>query len=192
MPKLTVSNLEPGRVSEAYPLIRRQARICPQQWEDFCRQLEQQGGGVLAVIAEDERVHGVAAYLPVASLRHGSALRVEAIAAFELSHVSRIRDALSGALDELARAKGCDVLMVSLDAKGLSSPRSRRRRGWEALGLTAETIEFVRRLDGARREKPSGHEINCEEHAKDGDDQPNDRPALPLAFTCGSRLDRRR
>jgi hypothetical protein len=148
MPKLLVSNLELERVSEAYPLIRRQAQVGPEQWEAFCRQLAQQGGGVLAVMAEDERVHGVAAYLPVTSLRHGSALRVEAIAAFELSHISRVRDVLSVALDELARQKGCDVLMVSLDAKGLTSPRSRRRRGWESLGLTAETIEFVRHLDG--------------------------------------------
>ena len=147
MPRLFVSNLELGRVSEAYPLIRRQAQVGPEQWEAFCRQLVEQGGGVLAVLAEDQRVHGVAAYLPVTSLRHGSALRVEAIAAFELSHISRVRDVLSAALDELARKKGCEVLMVSLDAKGMSSPRSHRRRGWESLGLTAETIEFVRYLD---------------------------------------------
>jgi hypothetical protein len=38
--------------------------------------------------------------------------------------------------------------MVSLEAKGLFNPRSKRRLGWEALGLTAETIEFVRHLDG--------------------------------------------
>ena len=148
MPRLFVSNLEPGRVSEAYPLIRRQAQVDLEQWEAFCGQLVKQGGGVLAVLAEDQRVHGVAAYLPVTSLRHGSALRVEAIAAFELSHISRVRNVLSTALDELARKKGCEALMISLDAKGLSSPRSRRRRSWEALGLTAETIEFVRYLDG--------------------------------------------
>jgi hypothetical protein len=148
MPRLLVNDLELERVSEAYPLIRRMARVGPEQWDAFCRQLVQQGGGVLAVLAEDQRVHGVAAYLPVCSLRHGSALRVEAIAAFELSHVSRVRDALSAALDDLARKKGCEVLMVSLDAKGLSSPRSRRRQGWESLGLAAETIEFVRQLDG--------------------------------------------
>jgi hypothetical protein len=146
MPKLLVSNLDMDRVSEAYPLIRRQAQVGPEQWETFCHQLVEQGGGVLAVIAEDQRVHGVAAYLPVSSLRHGSALRVEAIAAFELSHVSLVRNALSSALDELAREKGCGVLMVSLDAKGLSSPHSRRRHGWESLGLAAETIEFVRHL----------------------------------------------
>jgi hypothetical protein len=148
MPRLLVSNLEPDGMAEAYPLIRKQARVGPERWEEFGRQIASRGGGVLAVRAEDERVHGVAAYLPVACLRHGRALRVEAIAAFELGHVSLVRNALSSALDELARDLGCEVVLVSLDAKGLSSPRSRRRRGWEALGLSAERIDFVRHLGG--------------------------------------------
>lgn len=148
MPRLKVSNLELGRASEAYPLIRRVARVDPDQWEAFCREITQQEGGVLAVLAEDRHVHGVAAYLPVTSLRHGRSLRVEAIAAFELTHFALVRDALSAALDEMARQKGCGTLMVSLDAKGLLCPRSRRRRGWESLRLTAETVEFVRPLDG--------------------------------------------
>ena len=148
MPKLLVSNLEPECMAEAYPLIRRLARVGPDRWEAFGRHLASQGGGVLAVRDEDDRVHGVAAYLPVASLKHGQALRVEAIAAFELGHISLVRNALSTALDKLARQKGCEVVMISLDAKGLTSPRSRRRRSWESLGLTADTIEFVRHLDG--------------------------------------------
>lgn len=149
MLKLSVSKLEPEHMAEAYPLIRRVARVGPERWEAFGRQLAAQGGGVLAVRAEDRSVHGVAAYLTVASLKHGNALRVEVIAAFELGHVSLIRNALSAALDDLARQLGCEVVSISLDAKGLSSPRSRRRRGWESLGLTAETIEFVRHLDAA-------------------------------------------
>ena len=147
MPKLSVNILGPERMAEAYPLIRRLARVGPEKWEAFGRQLADQGGGVLAVRAEDDRVHGVAAYLPVASLKHGQALRVEAIAAFELGHLSIVRNALSAALDKLAREKGCEVVMISLDAKGLTSPRSRRRRSWESLGLTAETIEFSRHRD---------------------------------------------
>lgn len=134
-------------MAEAYPLIRRQARVGPERWQEFGRQLSSSGGGVLAVRAEDGRVHGVAAYLPVVSLTHGNALRVEAIAAFELGHASLVRNALSAALDKLARSLRCEVVMVSLDAKGLFSPRSRRRRGWEALGLSAERIDFVRHLD---------------------------------------------
>jgi hypothetical protein len=148
MPSLVVKELESHRMAEAYPLIRRSARVGPDQWVKFGRDLVAKGGGVLAALAEDSRVHGVAAYLPVISLKHGRALRVEAIAAFELGHASLVRNALSSALDKMARQRGCDVVMISLEAKGLTSPRSRRRRGWESLGLTAETMEFVRHLDG--------------------------------------------
>lgn len=150
MPYLSVSNLEPGQMMEAYPLIRRSARVAAADWSRFGCRLAKQGGGVLAVRAEDGQVHGVAAYLPVANLRHGKALRVEAIAAFELGHVSLVRNRLSSALDSLARAQGCRVVLISLDAKGVSSPRSRRRRGWESLGLTAESIGFVRQVDNNR------------------------------------------
>ena len=148
MTSLTVRNLEPERMAEAYPLVRRAAGVGPERWEMFGRHLAAQQGGVLAVFAEDKHVHGIAAYLPVISLKHGNVLRVEAIAAFELGHMSLVRKALSAALDRLAREKGCEVVMFTLDAKGLTSPRSRRRRSWEALGLTAEAIEFVRHLDG--------------------------------------------
>lgn len=159
MPKLLVSNLEPERLAEAYPLIRRLARVPPERWEAFGRQLTSQGGGVLAVLTEDRRVHGVAAYFPMASLKHGRALRVEAVAAFELGHVPLVRNVLSTALDELARTMNCDVVMVSLDANGMCSPRSRRRRGWEALGLAAETIEFVRHVKRASRFNPAPHPL---------------------------------
>lgn len=147
MPSLVVKNLEPERLSEAYPLIRRGVRVGPKRWERFGHDLAAKGGGVLAAFAEDKRVHGVAAYLPVVSLKHGNSLRVEAIAAFEFGHASLVRNALSAALDRLAREMNCEVVTISLDAKGLFSPRSRRRRSWESLGLTAETIEFVRHLE---------------------------------------------
>lgn len=147
MPSLEVKELESDRMAEAYPLIRRTARASPDRWAKFGRDLAARGGGVLAAFAEDGRVHGVAAYLPVVSLKHGKALRVEAIAAFELGHASLVRNTLSAALDQLARQKDCVAVMISLDAKGLSSSRSRRRRSWESLGLTAETMEFVRYLN---------------------------------------------
>jgi hypothetical protein len=147
MPSLIVKELESDRMAEAYPLIRRTARVSSDRWTKFGLDLNARGGGVLAAFAEDGRVHGVAAYLPVVSLKHGNALRVDAIAAFELGHVSLVRDALSSALDRKARQRGCEVVMICLEAKGLTSPRSRRRRSWESLGLTAETMEFVRHLD---------------------------------------------
>jgi hypothetical protein len=90
-------------------------------------------------------------YMPFAIFNHLKNLLVEYLASLQIGHVSLVRNALSSALDNLAREKECRVVAISLDAKGLSSPRSRRRRGWEALGLNAETIEFVRRLDGGSK-----------------------------------------
>lgn len=158
MPSLIVKELESDRMAEAYPLIRRTARVGADRWAEFGRGLASRGGGVLAAFAEDGRVHGVAAYLPVVSLKHGNALRVDAIAAFELGHIALVRDALSSALDRKARQHGCEVVMISLEAKGLTSPRSRRRQSWESLGLTAETIEFVRHLEVAKPET-ADHDI---------------------------------
>ena len=146
MPILSVINLGPEFMAEAYPLIRCLGTIGLEQWEEFGRRLTEQGGGVLAVRAEDMCVHGIAAYLPVASLKHRRALRVEAIAAFEFGHSLLVRSTLSAALDDLAREKKCDVVTVSLDAKDLFNPQSRRRRAWESLGLKAEAVECVRHL----------------------------------------------
>lgn len=148
MPKLFITTLEPERLADAYPLIRHLAWVGSAQWEKFARELGDKGGGVLAVEAEDGHIHGVAAYLPVTSLKHGKALRVEAIAAFELSHAAPVRNLLSEALDDLARSQGCSAVIMNLDSKGLLSLHSPRRCRWESLGLTPEAVEFVRQLDG--------------------------------------------
>lgn len=165
MPRLLVSILKPERMADAYPLIRHLAWVENAQWEMFARQLADKGGGVMAVEAEDGHIHGVAAYLPVASLKHGRALRVEAIAAFELGHGSPVRNLLSAALDELARSEGCSAVMVNLASKGMLSPRSKRRCSWESLGLTAEMVEFVRRLDDEPNSTPGA----CPDHASGQD-----------------------
>ncbi len=133
-------------MAEAYPLIRCVSAVSLEGWQDFGRRLEERGGGIVAVRAEDCKVHGVAAYLPIVSLKHGKALRVDSIAAFEFGHSAPVREALSIALDDLARAQGCKAVLIGLDASGHLRPPSDLLRSWEALGLTAETIEFVRPL----------------------------------------------
>lgn len=147
MPKLVVSKMDADMLDQAYPLVRRLARITLEQWEQFGHRLIREGGGVLAVRAEDRQVHGVAAYLPVSSLKHGVVLRVESIATFELSHASPVRSCLFAALEELAAELGCGAVMISLDAKGLLGPGSRRRTSWESLGLSLDTVEFTRAID---------------------------------------------
>jgi hypothetical protein len=148
MPRLIVSELEADCLSEAYPLIRCLAGVEPGQWTCFAEHLLAQGGGVFVARAEDGSVHGVAGYVVSNSLKHGRALRIEVLAAIELGHTPLVREALHSAVDDLARRMACSVVLYNLDAKGLLSPRSTRRRSLEQAGLSPESIAFVRRLAG--------------------------------------------
>lgn len=146
MPLFTLSRLGADRLGEAYPLIRSAARVSRERWEAFARDLCEHGGGVLAVLAEDGRVHGVAAYRQTGSLRHESGLLVEVIATFELSGAGRARKALCAGLEETARSQGCRSLIFTMAAAGYGDPSSRRRMSWEDLGLEMETVSFVQHL----------------------------------------------
>jgi hypothetical protein len=146
MPQFTLSRLGVDRLGEAYPLIRSAARVSRERWEAFAGDLCEQGGGVLAVIAEDGRVHGVAAYRRTGSLRHESGLLIEVIATFELSGSGRARKALCAGLEETARSQGCRSLIFTMAASGYGDPSSRRRMSWEDLGLQMETVSFVQQI----------------------------------------------
>jgi hypothetical protein len=143
MPEFTVSRLGTERLGEAYPIIRSAARVSRGRWETFVHDLSTQGGDVLAVLAEDGSIHGVAAYRPTGSLRHASSLLVEVIAAFELSESGWVRKVLCAALEEAARSHGCQSLIFTMAATAYGEPNSRRRLSWEDLGLEMETVCFV-------------------------------------------------
>lgn len=148
MPRLLVTELEADRLAEAYPLIRCLAGVEAGQWTSFAENLLAQGGGILVVRAEDGRVHGVAGYVLSTSLKHGKALRIEALAALELGHTPLVREALQSAADGLARRMDCSVVVYNLDAKGLLNPQSARRRSLERAGLSPESVDFVKRVAG--------------------------------------------
>lgn len=148
MPKLSVCSLERDYLLEAYPLIRCLAGVEAGQWTKFADHLLEQGGGVLVARTEDCRVHGVAGYVLGTTLRHGKVLRVEVLAAIELGGTPVVRDALAAAIDDLARRLECPVVLFNLDAKGLLKPQSGRRRAVQQLGLSADSVDFVRCLGG--------------------------------------------
>lgn len=148
MPSLSVSNLGADELAEAYPLIRCLAGVETGQWIKFAEHLLDQGGGVLAARAEDGRIHGVAGYVLGSNLKYGEVLRVEALVALEFGHTPLVRETLSSAIDDLADRLDCPVVVYNLDARGLFSPGSRRRRSLEQLGFSAESVDFVRRVTG--------------------------------------------
>lgn len=150
MQDLTVETLGFGQLAQVYPLIRSATRVSLERWEEFGRELLAGGGGVLAVLAPDECIHGAAAYRPSLNLRHEQSLDVEVIVAFDLRGDDRVRKVLCEELERIAARLGCGTLNFTVPARS-AEPSSRARSGLERLGLRLDTARFVRELPGDPR-----------------------------------------
>ncbi len=145
MPDLSVESIGIDRLTQVYPLIRSATRVSLDRWEEFGRELLNEGGGILAVSAPDQCIHGVAAYRPNRNLRHEQSLDVEVIVTFELGSDDRIREALCRNLDRIAAERGCSTVNFTVAGKN-ADPASPARPGLERLGLKLETASFIREL----------------------------------------------
>ena len=150
MPDLTVEAVGLDRLAEIYPLIRSATRVSLERWQVFGRELLAGDGGVLAVTAPDNCVHGVAAYRPVGNLRHQKTLDVEVIVAFELRGDDRVREMLCRELERIAVDLNCSAVNLTVSAR-TAEPSSRAREGLERLELKLDTACFVRELPGQSR-----------------------------------------
>lgn len=146
MPDLKIQSLEANRLANAYPLIRSATRVSRQRWEAFGRQLIDDGGGILTVIAPDGCIHGVAAYRAALNLRYDRSLDVEVLVAFELRGDGRVRELLCNALEGIAAILECRTINVTL-AASYGAPTRRSRAALERLGLKLGTVNFVRELE---------------------------------------------
>lgn len=172
-------------------MVRHRAGVVAEQWTDFTQHIALCGGGVLAVRAETGHIHGIAAYLPVKSLRLGPALHVEVFVAFELGPSSAVRSKLLSALEEVAKNMNCPTVTLNFDVRGLVNKTKAKLQDWQNSGLVPDSVEFVLLKGAAGPGSSSDQEPDREDHAENGDDQPDDRPAVALSFVRGSRVDRR-
>lgn len=116
---LTITELEPRHLAEAWPLVRSVApRATLERWESFARGLLDRGGGVVAVTAENGGILGLATYEAADKLRLGKVLQVETLVAFELTRRAPVRRALCDALDRLAPVLGCAAVAVMVPSRG--------------------------------------------------------------------------
>ena len=145
MQDLIVQRLSYDRLGEAYPLIRAATHVGVERWLEFGREVLKVGGGVIAVVAADHYIHGVAAFRPRTHLRHDDGLEVEAMVAFDLRGNNRVRDVLFKELERIGRRRGCQTIYFTMAAKS-AEPCSKARAGLERLGLKLETAGFVREL----------------------------------------------
>jgi hypothetical protein len=143
MPDLRVESMQPDSLAEAYPLVRSATRVTLERWIEFGAELISNGGGVLAVKAPDDCIHGVAAYRPGRDLRHKEILDVDVFAAFDLRGDGSIRKALCDALDRIATDFGFNSVNFTVPGRN-ADPASAARAGLERMGLRLDTARFVR------------------------------------------------
>lgn len=151
MRDLDVQILDDERFADAYPLVRSATRVSLSRWVEFGRQLAAAGGGVLAVVAADNCIHGVASFRPRPNLRHRQSLDVELFVAFELPGATGVRAMLYDGLERLAAERRCESLTLTTAAKGYEIPLSGSRASLEKLGLKLETLNYTRELEPAGR-----------------------------------------
>lgn len=114
MLEFNVIELDQDDLALAWPLVR----ASPQQldlpgWQAFAEALIDRGGGVLAVSACDQALHGVATYEIVDRPNFGRVLHVDTLVAFELTGRARMRGVLLGAVKQLSSALGCSETVIS-------------------------------------------------------------------------------
>lgn len=131
--------LTSDRMGEALPLIRMSVPgMSETRWLAHCDQTIRQGGGVLAAAAPDGTLHGVASWRPDDDLRLGRVLRVEMMAALELSAANPVGTALCGALEALCPDHDAFGIALSLPVRGddqSAFPESWRRAGFRRQAL---------------------------------------------------------
>jgi hypothetical protein len=122
IPELDVIELDQDELALAWPLVRASSpELQLEGWQTFAEALIDRGGGVLAVAAPDQALHGVATYEPIEKPRFGRMLHVDTLVIFELSGSAPTRKVLVGALRQVAAALGCSETVIS------ASKRPRRR-----------------------------------------------------------------
>jgi hypothetical protein len=151
MPDLRIFCLHGSQVDLAFPMVRSAADLTPQRWRSFARELIAAGGGIVAAATGNGCLHGLAVYRRLGTLRHGLALQVELLVAFELSRPGPVREALCAALEGIARAARCRAIVYTAPARSHHAANLARQAGWEKMGARMETVDFVRRLSPDRR-----------------------------------------
>lgn len=126
MPELDIIELDQDELALAWPLVRMASpQLELDGWQEFGEALIDRGGGVLAVAAPDQALHGVATYEALDKATFGRILHVDTLIAFELTGRAPVRKVLVGALRQVARALGCSVTVISAPKR----PRPRSDRG---------------------------------------------------------------
>lgn len=114
---LTIIDLGTDDLATAWPLARTASPwLSLDGWKCSVEEIIGHGGGVIAVVAPDGCLHGVATYQPIDKRRAGRVLFIETLVTFELSRKALVRRFLCESLERMSLALGCDGIAVSMPA----------------------------------------------------------------------------
>lgn len=120
MPTFYLFHLDQDEIGLAWPLARTaHPQLQLEGWNRLFVDLKSRGGGVLALAAPDDVLHGIATYEPVEKPRCGRVLSVSTLVTFELNARAPVERLLRQGLDRLAKQLSCTAVLVRI--------RNRRR-----------------------------------------------------------------
>lgn len=145
-PQFYVGALDPVLADAAYPLVRAIApEVSFEGWLDYverrCRE-----GGLRGLFDDSGVLVGLFSYRFGERLRLGRVLALDDFVTFELSQAAPGRAALMAAAEDLARSLGCTGLEVRVGSRGFADPGSAKASGWLSLGLSLDSVIFVKPL----------------------------------------------
>ena len=145
-PQFYVDAITPVQADWAYPLIRSVApEVSPEDWQDYV-QRRYRSGGLLGLWDRQGGIVGVLSYRLGERMRHGLVLALDDFVTFELSRAAPGRAILLEAAEKLARDLGCTGLELRLSARGFADDCAPRAQGWTSLGLSLDSVIFVKPL----------------------------------------------
>lgn len=130
MPIFSIEHLGADRLADAWPVVcMSHPHSRADWWNSEAEALIDRGGGILAARGPDGAIHGVATYEVARKALLGRVLAVDTFITFELSRRAPARHALCDALDLLAHAFDCRIVLLPLPSRGHFEHRTKRLYG---------------------------------------------------------------
>lgn len=122
-----VSTLALEQVLAAFPLVSvLDPGVTEEQWSDYATALVKspdagENEGIITVQSDQGYIHGLSVYKVKQDLRRGRLLEIENFAVVNLTGTGNAAKVLLGALEDLARERGCYCISL-----GMLNPKMRR------------------------------------------------------------------
>ena len=145
-PQFYVVGLGIEEADDAYHLIRAIApEVGPHEWRKYVRR-RCRDGGFKGLFDDNGILVGLFSFRLGERLRQGRVLALDDFVTFELSQTAPGRKLLMAVAENFARHLGCTGIEVRIGGRGIANPEAAKSAGWLGLGMTLESVVFVKSL----------------------------------------------